>query len=45
MANWIWMLFEVVNEVGRGMGVLDGGGDHWREMGNFGSKFGAFHCN
>ena len=25
------MLFGMVSEVGRGMGVLDGGGDHWRE--------------
>jgi len=28
MADWIRMLFGTVSEVGRGMGVLDGGGDH-----------------
>ena len=29
-ANWVWMPFGVVNGIGRGMGVLDGGGDHGR---------------
>jgi len=27
MAEWIWMLFDVMSGVSRGMGVLDGGGD------------------
>jgi len=39
------MLFEVVRGVGRGMGVLDWGGDRWRGMGSFGGEFGASHCN
>jgi len=30
-ADWIWMPFGVVSGVGRGMGVLDGGGDRQRE--------------
>jgi len=30
------MLFGMVSAVGRGMGVLDGGGDCRREMGSFG---------
>jgi len=29
-AEWIRMPFGVVSRVGRGMGVLDGGGDHRR---------------
>ena len=29
-ADWIRMPFGVVSGVGRGMGVLDGGGDHQR---------------
>jgi len=31
--------------VGRGMGVLNGGGDCRRGRGSFGSKCGASHCN
>jgi len=31
-AEWIWMPFGVVTDVGRGMGVLDGD-DHWRGRG------------
>jgi len=30
-ADWIWMPFRVVSGVGRGMGVLDGGGYRQRE--------------
>ena len=39
------MPFGVVRGVGRGMGVLDGGGDRRRERGRFGGEFGASHCN
>ena len=39
------MPFGVVSVVGRGMGVLDGGGDRRRESGSFGGKFGASQCN
>jgi len=38
------MPFEVVNGVGRGMGVLDEGGDRRTGRGSFGSEFGASHC-
>ena len=31
--------------VSRGMGVLDGGGDHWRERGSFVGEFRGVHCN
>ena len=31
--------------VGRGMGVLNRGGDRRRGKGSFGSEFGVFHCN
>ena len=34
------MPFEMVSGVGRGIGVLDGGGNHRRENGSFGSDFG-----
>jgi len=46
-AEWILTLFGVVSGVGRGMGVLDRGGDHRRGkgMGSFGGKFGASHWN
>jgi len=44
-ADWIWMPFAVVSGVSRGMGVLDGGGDHQRGRNSFGSKGGASHCN
>ena len=38
--------FGVVSVVGRGMGVLDAGGDRRREGAVFGGgKFGASHCN
>jgi len=40
------MPFGVMSEVGRGMGVLDGGGGRRRrERYNFGGKCGASHCN
>jgi len=39
------MPFEVVSGVGRGMGVLDGGGDRRRRRGSFGGEFGVSHCN
>ena len=42
-AEWIRMLFGVVNEIGRGMGVLDGGGDCRKGRGSFGGEFGASH--
>jgi len=35
----------VVSGVGRGMGVLDGGGDRWREGAVLEGEFGASHCN
>jgi len=39
------MPFGVVRWVGRGMGVLDGGGDRRRERDSFGGEFGASDCN
>jgi len=45
MADWIWMPFGLVSVVGRGIGVLDGGGDCQRGNGSFGDKCGASHCN
>jgi len=47
MADWIRMLFGVVSEVGRRMGVLDGvpGGDRRRGRGSFGVEFLVSHCN
>ena len=44
-AEWIQMPFGVVSGVGRGMGVLDEGGDRRRGKGSFGGEFGASHCN
>jgi len=44
-ADWIRMPFGVVSVVGRGMGVLDGGGDRRRESGSFGDEFRASYCN
>jgi len=38
------MPFVMVNAVGRGMGVLNGGGNRQRGRGCFGSEFGASHC-
>jgi len=38
-ADWIRMPFGVVSGIGRGIGVLDGGGDRRRERGSFGGKF------
>ena len=35
-AHWIRMLSGMVSGVGRGMGVLDGGGDRRRRKGRFG---------
>jgi len=40
-ADWIRVPFGVVRGVGRGMGVLDGSGDHRRGRG----RFGASHYN
>jgi len=37
-ADCIRISFGVVSEVGRGMGVLDGDGDHQRRKGSFGVK-------
>jgi len=34
-----------VNRVGRGMSLLDGGGDRRRKRGSFEGEFGASHCN
>ena len=34
MADWIRMLFGMVSGVGRGMGVLDGGGNRQRGRGS-----------
>jgi len=31
-ADWVWMPFRVVSGVGRGIGVLNGGGDCRKEM-------------
>ena len=39
------MLFGVVSGVGRGMGVLDVGGDRRSGRGNFEGECGASHCN
>jgi len=39
------MPFGMVSDgVGRGMGVLDGGGDRRMRMGSFGGEFVASHC-
>ena len=38
-AEWIRMPFGMVNGVGRGMGVLDGGGDRRRRRAVFGVNF------
>jgi len=35
----------MVSGVGRGMGVLDGSGDHQRGRDSFGGEFGASHFN
>jgi len=43
--EWIQMPLGMVSGVGRGMGVLDEGGDCRRGRGSFGGEFGAFHCN
>jgi len=34
-ADWIWMPCGMVNGFGRGIGVLDGGGDRRRRRGSF----------
>jgi len=39
------MPFGMVCGVGRGMSVLDEGGDRRMERGRFGGAFWAFHCN
>jgi len=43
MAEWIQMVFGMVSGVGRGLGVLDGGGYCRRGRGSLGGEFGAFH--
>jgi len=43
--EWIQMPFRMVSAVGRGMGVLDGGGDRRRERDSFDGECGASHCN
>jgi len=43
--DWMWVPFGVVTGVGRGMGVLDWGGDRRRRRGSFEGKRGASHCN
>ena len=43
-ADWIRMPFGMVSGVGRGMDVLDAGGDRRREGDSFVGKCGAFHC-
>jgi len=44
-ADWIWMPIEVVDDVSRAMGVLEGDGNRRRGRANFEGKYGAFHCN
>jgi len=44
-ADCIWMPFEMVSGVGRGLGVLGGGGDRQRGRSSFGGKRGAAHRN
>jgi len=44
MADWIRIPFGVVSGIGRGMGVLDGGGDHWRGRSSFGVNLGPLWC-
>jgi len=39
------MPFGMVSGIGRGMGVLDGGGNRRRGRDSFGSDFRASHCN
>jgi len=39
------MLFGIVSGVGRGMGVLDRGGDRQRGSVSFWSEFGASRCD
>ena len=41
----LWMPFGMMSGIGRGMGILDGGGDRRRGKGSFGGEFGASHCN
>jgi len=45
MAKQIRMPFGVMSGVGRGMDVLDEGGDRQRGSGSFEGEFGASHCN
>jgi len=45
MAECIWMPFGMMSGVGRGISVLDGGGDRQRWRSSFGVEFGASHCN
>jgi len=44
-AEWIRMPFWMVSGVGRGMCVLDGGGDRRRGRDSFGGEFGVSHYN
>jgi len=39
VAEWIQMSLGMVSGVGRGMGILDGGGDRRRGRGSFGREF------
>ena len=39
------MPFEVMNDISREMGVLDGGGGRRREGAVLEGEFGASHCN
>jgi len=45
MAEWIQISFGMASEVGRGIGVLDGGGYRRRGMSSFGGEFEASLCN
>jgi len=39
------MLFGLVSGIGRGMGILDVGGDNSRGRDNFGGECVVYHCN
>jgi len=44
-ADWIWMPFEMMSGVVRGLGVLHGMDIVEEEGGSFGDKCGASHCS
>jgi len=44
-ADWIQVPFGVMIGVGRGIGVLDRGGDRGMATNSFEGKCGASHCN